>query len=40
MKTYIVDATESEDSKDNYIQFYEENDRIWIAIGRKRVFDG
>ena len=24
MNTYIVDATESEDLKDNYIQFYKE----------------
>ena len=34
MKTYTVDATKSEDLKDNYIKFYKENDRIWLSIGK------
>lgn len=33
MKNYIVNATKSEETKDNYIQFYKENNRIWISIG-------
>ena len=33
MTTYIVNAKTSEDTKDNYIKFYKEEDRVWISIG-------
>lgn len=31
---YVVDAKTSNDSKDNYISFYKEDNKIWISIGR------
>ena len=31
--TYTVMASESKEARDNYIQFYKEDNQIWISIG-------